>query len=268
LFEACYCHGVRFRSRLLAFTLIELLVVIAIIAILAAILFPVFASAKAAAKKTACLSNQKQIGLALMMYLNDNEGAYPYCAFFMNPGFTKPYLHWSGALLPYTTNNDLWVCPGAKFKMTKENPGDVSAPFLTYRPNEAVIPRQRSVEQGYTARPYHVVSEAEIGATADVIAIAEAGEEQRSSANPAHAFLPKEPYLDLSPIRRATMAEVLNGGKNGEAGPDTRVQYLTIVRHNGGATYSFADGHAKWMKLGNTMGGNSWLWGERFYAAE
>jgi len=59
------------------FTLIELLVVIAIIAILAAILFPVFAQAKAAAKKTNSLSNQKQIGLAAMMYAGDYEDILP-----------------------------------------------------------------------------------------------------------------------------------------------------------------------------------------------
>ncbi len=56
------------------FTLIELLVVIAIIAILAAILFPVFAQAKAAAKKTVCLSNFKQIDTAMLMYSSDNDG--------------------------------------------------------------------------------------------------------------------------------------------------------------------------------------------------
>lgn len=59
-----------------AFTLIELLVVIAIIAILAAILFPVFAQAKIAAKKAASVSNAKQIGLAQFMYMNDYEDTY------------------------------------------------------------------------------------------------------------------------------------------------------------------------------------------------
>lgn len=60
-----------------AFTLIELLVVIAIIAILAAILFPVFAQAKAAAKKASALSNQKQIGTSIFLYTGDNDDVYP-----------------------------------------------------------------------------------------------------------------------------------------------------------------------------------------------
>jgi prepilin-type N-terminal cleavage/methylation domain-containing protein/prepilin-type processing-associated H-X9-DG protein len=64
------------RSFKRGFTLIELLVVIAIIAILAAILFPVFAQAKATAKQVVCLSNMRQIGMAMMMYSGDHDGVW------------------------------------------------------------------------------------------------------------------------------------------------------------------------------------------------
>jgi len=60
-----------------AFTLIELLVVIAIISIIAAILFPAFASAREKARRTMCLSNQRQIGLGIMQYVEDNDEAMP-----------------------------------------------------------------------------------------------------------------------------------------------------------------------------------------------
>src|SRR2546423_15081069 len=65
------------KQRRGAFTLIELLVVIAIIAILAAILFPVFAQAREKARSATCLSNNKQIGLAVAMYLQDYDSTYP-----------------------------------------------------------------------------------------------------------------------------------------------------------------------------------------------
>lgn len=106
-----------------AFTLIELLVVIAIIAILAAILFPVFAQAKEAAKKTACLSNCKQIGIGLYMYLSDNDDTLPMANYPNNngqPPFTKfawedgagvSQLTWADLLLPYTKNLPIFACP-------------------------------------------------------------------------------------------------------------------------------------------------------------
>ena len=65
------------RTPNTAFTLIELLVVIAIIAILAAILFPVFAKARESARRTACLSNVKQLGMNWMMYVQDNDETFP-----------------------------------------------------------------------------------------------------------------------------------------------------------------------------------------------
>src|ERR1700743_1509130 len=96
-----------------AFPLIDLLVVIAIIAILAAILFPVFAQAKAAAKKTVCLSNSKQMALALNMYANDfddsavqNTSANNYTL----PGSSNVYWNtWMTELQPYIKNWPLYV---------------------------------------------------------------------------------------------------------------------------------------------------------------
>jgi len=94
------------------FTLIELLVVIAIIAILAAILFPVFAQAKAAAKKTADLSNMKQIELGTLMYTNDYDDHYMFAD--MNPGPTIQYAYrWSSTEVigPYLKNTQLMLSP-------------------------------------------------------------------------------------------------------------------------------------------------------------
>jgi prepilin-type N-terminal cleavage/methylation domain-containing protein len=97
-----------------AFTLIELLVVIAIIAILAAILFPVFAQAKEAAKKTACLSNMKQLGLGFQLYLGDNDDKvfYRSGSAFSRSGNIPTFNtnRWWNLLMPYTKNKDIFKC--------------------------------------------------------------------------------------------------------------------------------------------------------------
>lgn len=97
-----------------AFTLIELLVVIAIIAILAAILFPVFAQAKAAAKKTQALSNVKQLGTGYLLYINDTDGVYYEHAQGLSEGLQGPNsLIWTGYTYPYTKNVQIANDPAA-----------------------------------------------------------------------------------------------------------------------------------------------------------
>jgi prepilin-type N-terminal cleavage/methylation domain-containing protein len=97
------------------FTLIELLVVIAIIAILAAILFPVFAQAKNAAKKTVSLSNMKQIGLATVMYMGDVDDVTPPLYFYDPANLSIPtsqgFYYWPLLVLPYTKNEEIFLCP-------------------------------------------------------------------------------------------------------------------------------------------------------------
>jgi prepilin-type N-terminal cleavage/methylation domain-containing protein/prepilin-type processing-associated H-X9-DG protein len=122
-------------ARRSGFTLIELLVVIAIIGILAAMLFPVFARARESARKIQCLSNVKNIAMAVQMYLADydrfppNNKDYQLLAWLdeqsgdngcsENYGYHRfngadPYLEWPVILDEYIKNRDVWFCPSAR----------------------------------------------------------------------------------------------------------------------------------------------------------
>jgi prepilin-type N-terminal cleavage/methylation domain-containing protein/prepilin-type processing-associated H-X9-DG protein len=117
-------------SRPRGFTLIELLVVIAIIAILAAILFPVFARAREAARRTTCLSNLRQLGVACSMYAQDYDGCYPLADHICNP-----HLRLVNELWPYIKNMGIFYCPSAPrtgIDYLQDTPANRAAGNITY----------------------------------------------------------------------------------------------------------------------------------------
>ncbi len=131
-----------------AFTLIELLVVIAIIAILAAILFPVFAQAKTAAKKTTSLSNIKQLALGCTMYMGDYDDTFAQS----ETGSGDDYVSWASAIYPYVKSGDrrlsalgfdqnfaqsgIFLSPGNPMSPT---PGQASAASFSYGVHQSLF---------------------------------------------------------------------------------------------------------------------------------
>lgn len=149
-------------SRKRAFTLIELLVVIAIIAILAAILFPVFARAKAAAKTTSALSNSHQMMLAFLMYINEYDGKLR--TWYNAPPSTGPVapytsenMIWSGYLYPYIKNKGVYLDPMARVEGYAENWPDrgllpfgynstISGWYWVATPNQHIVVDENSIK--------------------------------------------------------------------------------------------------------------------------
>lgn len=102
-----------FAPRKTGFTLIELLVVIAIIATLAAILFPVFAQAREKARETTCISNMRQVGLGVRMYVQDFDETWPiFHAYNTQPAAdVDGHLGIEMEIMPYLKNRDVFRCP-------------------------------------------------------------------------------------------------------------------------------------------------------------
>src|SRR5262245_55637997 len=131
--------------RRIAFTLIELLVVIAIIAIIAAILFPVFAQAREKSRQAACLSNCRQVGLALELYKQDYDQTWP--LWWNGPGNKAGDVrfgrYWSGAILPYMKNHQIRKCPSDTAQAPSNPDQNINAAVLSYISNRNVMYDER-----------------------------------------------------------------------------------------------------------------------------
>jgi len=274
-----------------AFTLIELLVVIAIIAILAAILFPVFAQAKVAAKKTVSLSNQKQINLAIIMYAGDADDHYPHndgctlndsmlpaynvqpagtdptpwCNGSMSPGayaFRDNHYGWQKWVMPYVKSIGMFTHPSIALikgtHLTNGVPDNTDQGELAsgYALNIAITGAQNTWP---TPAKYGAYRDSFVGGT------------QTGIANPSAALLTTEQWFEVvtgawetnyngqeTPYWPAAFKEhweamYYKSGGNGDCGVQTG-QVDTTKAPFGVVPIGYADGHTKAIAVGAFIG--------------
>ena len=239
------------------FTLIELLVVIAIIAILAAILFPVFAQARAKARQTTCVSNSKQIANAVTMYSQDYDEAFPFAAgWYSGIGWLTTYYAdapynwqctngtcgpnygnamqgaWINSTQPYLKNYDVGSCPSATLKSTA----------ITGTRGTGSAPAPAKVSWAYNGLLHSLPQSAMVSpATLPVTT-------ESNGAGYYEGYILSNPVMTCSTVSDLTCRFNVGGTGNG-ASSGWFGQLATLDVHNGGQTYMYADGHAKYKRL-------------------
>lgn len=239
------------RQQKRGFTLIELLVVIAIIAILAAILFPVFAQAREAARKASCLSNEKQLGLAIAAYTQDYDETFPVANYAATPSEDAGWganarLHWYSLVEPYVKGGytrtrasstaagagqkiSVYYCPSydKPARAFNMNPSWSYVINSNLAPPRAQNPASPDIPPAWNDQP--VSTWASINSPAQVVLVAE--------GSGGRVYTPGNDTGDY-PFYPAF-----------GTGKDTSLTYVYArERHGGGANYLLADGHAKWFR--------------------
>lgn len=266
--------------RTSGFTLIELLVVIAIIAILASILFPVFAQAREKARAISCLSNAREVGLAVLMYVQDYDESYPE-AFFWNDqggtaGFAANGYLWSSqrCVQPYIKNLQIYSCPDDTFNSsglasiyTAGFPSNIQMVGLSYMAN-AITPAISGTMYGqtnpqgiFTGGAYYgtndsATTDAGVPAPSDIVMLIDGRDQYMTE------FYGCGPWVnDEIDWCYAAGDDVM---WNWElplliyAAP-TDGWYNTWRKHTGGTNITFADGHCKLLHPGDLDQAARWL---------
>lgn len=222
-----------------AFTLIELLVVIAVISVLAAILFPVFARARENARRARCMSNLKQFGMGLMMYVQDYDETYPPNQT-VDLGIEPPGGRWLGStstawvweqlLQPYIKSVQIFTCPSGKDLNSswRERPlrGHYGASQYLFRGAASTIKLSTVVSPATT----YAMMDAGYVYMVTAYAIPNSGSDRASYGY----YLPGIGQLGSSCEATETYANLKSDCESG--------------RHLGGINMAFADGHVKWLK--------------------
>jgi prepilin-type N-terminal cleavage/methylation domain-containing protein/prepilin-type processing-associated H-X9-DG protein len=257
--------GPKVKNARFGFTLIELLVVIAIIAILAAILFPVFAKARESARRTACLSNLKQIGLGVIQYTQDYDDTLLAGRNGYGGGSG-----WAGELYPYVKSTAVFRCPDDSTSIaTTDAPssyalnsnfvksvdyGGCTDPVVGYNlaaftaPSDTVMLYEISGSSGYS-----VATEDDASSPANTLGSCGGSAAGNGFGNPTYALAAINGYGQLT---------FATGDMNGYGALPANFQAdypanLATGRHTNGSNYMFADGHAKCLRPEDVSPGGS-----------
>ncbi len=232
-----------------AFTLIELLVVIVMMAVLAAVLFPVFSTARVCKRPSACMSNMKQLGLAAMMYLQDYDETYnPVYRWTLSESDYETRRWWPEFLLPYARSSPIFRCPldetktairqiaaGSKVSATSYAMNGITSSADRWSHPESVDSEGRPFTapypKGFTGGFDKPVKLDDVKKPAETVVFVEVNLPSATSTQP-------EIWRDL---------------QTDYAHTDPRIP----PRHNGSFIIAYADGHVKWVKHGSTK---AWQW--------
>ena len=242
-----------------AFTLIELLVVIAIIAILAAILFPVFAKVREKARQTACVSNLKQLSLAVMQYTQDNDENYPTGSRgFLGQG-------WASTIYPYVKSTGVYKCPDDS--TSAQVFGGVTSYPVSYSGNLNFL----RIDGGTATDPHTGQALASLVSPAKTVLFCECsgiyspitnglelgGNTVVSSVTNAPRAGAVYPF-STGPWQGGHLETGCIGGLNCSpyVGLPVTGFSATTGRHTDGSCYMMADGHVKWFRGSQVSGGS------------